>query len=150
MSDLDAKEVTILRVGAAGGSLELVGAKDQSGWRFQVRTDESTLLDLLTEEDAAGLSPATARPWVRSWHEALAQLETSYPHWRRLHPDSVEPAFRARIVGAFLRDSTTDPARLQRLQELLLRWVSVLSGHERTLGEHSDKGGPIIAKKGEG
>jgi len=75
VSDVDAKEVTILRLGAAGGSLVLVGSKDHSGWRFQVRTDESTLLDLLTEEDAAGLSPTTAGPWVRSWHEALAQLK---------------------------------------------------------------------------
>lgn len=100
MSDVDAKEVTILSLGAEGGSLDLIGVKDQSGWKFQIRTDKSTLLSLLTEEDAAGLSPKTAGPWARSWDEALDQLEKRYPYWRRLLPLHVEPAFRAQIVAA--------------------------------------------------
>ena len=47
--DKDSQEVTILRLAAEGGSLDLVGYKDHAGWRFQVRTDESALMDLLTE-----------------------------------------------------------------------------------------------------
>src|SRR5262249_46298733 len=122
MSDANAKEVPILRLVAEGGYLELVGAKDHSGWRFQVRTDESTLLDLLTEEDAEGLEARHGSSWVLSWQEALDQLETSYPYWRGLRPDYVEPTFRAQIVGAFLRTSTADGDHLRSLQNTLLQW----------------------------
>ena len=69
--------------------------RDDSGWRFQVRTDSGTALSLLTDEDAEGLEACHAGPWVRSWHEALDQLETSYPYWRITVPLRVEPAFRA-------------------------------------------------------
>jgi hypothetical protein len=157
MSDLDAEKVTILRLGAEGGSLELVSAKDQSGWRFQVRTDEGTLLGLLSDEDAEGLEACHAGPWVCSWREALDQLETSYPYWRRLYPLYVEPAFRAQIVGAFLRAGTTDRDPLDHLQDILHRWSIVLASPGRVrrlgadpgrpLGEHPTKGGPVVAKK---
>jgi hypothetical protein len=123
MSIVDAKEITILRLGAEGGHLDLVGAADQSGWRFQIHTDENTLLDLLTEEDAAELSPTTAGRWVHSWHEVLDQLETRYPYWRSLLPLQVEPAFRAAIIAAFLRLKHDDT---NRLQNILVRWADAL------------------------
>ncbi len=163
MSDMHAKEITILRVGAAGGHLEVVGAKDHSGWKFQVRTDESTLVGLLTDEDAAGLSPRTAGPWVRSWDEALDQLQTRYPHWRRLDPLHVEPAFRNQIVAGFLGVRYNDTDSVQsNLREILRRWVILLldvqaspsRGRQaggfagRTLGEHPVEGGLIIANTG--
>jgi hypothetical protein len=129
MPDVDAKEVTILRLGAAGGSLELVGVQEQTGWRFQVRTDEAALLDLLDDDDASYFQRRPPRPWVRSWHEALDQLET-YP-WRRLVPLYVEPAFRAQIVGAFLRAGTMDRDVLDRLQTTLDRWASLLASPAR-------------------
>ena len=119
-----------------------------------MRTDEPTLLSLLKEEDAAGLSPTTAGPWVHSWHEALEQLETKCRFWRDLVPLHVEPAFRAQIAEAF-RAGT----RQRHFNDH--RWAAVLldirpspgrgrrSGDDRrTLGEHPDKGGLIVAKKG--
>jgi hypothetical protein len=106
------EEVTILRLGGAGGDLELVGVQEPAGWRFQVRTNEAALLDLLDEDDAWQPPP---RPWVHTWHEALEQLGT-YP-WRRLIPLYVEPAFRAQIVGAFLGAETTDRHVLNHLQD---------------------------------
>ena len=126
MSDLDAQEITILRLEAEDGNLKLVGAKDRSGWRFQVRTDESTLLNLLTEEDANGLEARHASPWLGSWREAFDQLETSYPYWRSLHPAHVEPDFRARVADAFLRRGTTDRDSLKHLQDVMRRWAVVL------------------------
>jgi hypothetical protein len=138
-------------------ALELVGVEDRTGWRFQLRTDEGTLLGLLSDEDAEGLEACHASPWFRSWHEALDQLETSYPYWRSLHPDHVESAFRARVVGAFLRHGTTERDVLNHLQDILRRWATALlpaSAHRfganpgRTLGEHPTKGGPVVAKKG--
>ncbi len=123
MSDVHAQEVTILRLGGSSGTLELVGVQDQTGWRFQVRTNEAGLLN---EEDAFEPPP---RPWVRSWHEALDQLG-SFP-WRRLIPLHVEPAFRAQIVGAFLGADTTDRDVLDHLQDILHRWITVLASPGR-------------------
>jgi hypothetical protein len=146
MSRVDAKEVTILRLGAEGADLDLVGVKDHSGWRFQVRTDGSTLLSLLTEEDAAGLSPTNAGAWVRSWHEALEQLETECRSWRDLLPLHVEPAFRTQIAEAF-RAGTTRRHFNDR------EWATLLSDpriarSERTLGAHPVTGEPIVAAIG--
>jgi hypothetical protein len=150
MSDVDAKEVTILSLAAEGGGLDLVGVKDRSGWKFQVRTEE------IWDEDEYPRPPP--RPWVRSWREALDQLET-YPEWRRLVPIHIEPTFRTRIVAAFLGADSDDTHWLY----ILHRWVEKLldirpstgSGRRlsgdpviRTLGKHPIKGGVIVAKKG--
>jgi hypothetical protein len=148
MSNVDPKEVLILELGAEGGSLHLVGCQDQSGWKFQVRTNE-----IWDDDDIPEAAPP--RPWFRQWHEALEQLET-YP-WRSLHPLHVEPAFREQLVGAFLGVpyvDETDPG----LQELLRRWAVILLDirpspvrdryPSRTLGEHPSKGGLIVAKTG--
>ena len=152
MSDVDAEEVTILSVGAEGGGLDLVGVKDQSGWKFQVRIEE-----IWDEDDDLPRRPP--RSWVRSWHEALEQLET-YPYWRRLIPLHIEPAFRTRIVAAFLGAPSDDTHWL----DILHRWVTKLldirpstgSGSRlrvadpiiRTLGEHPGRRGLIVAKTG--
>jgi len=43
---------TILELGAEGGSLTLFGNRDAAGqWRFRTQTDETTMNDLLDEED---------------------------------------------------------------------------------------------------
>ena len=128
MSDVHAQEVTILCLGGSSGTLELVGVQDQTGWRFQVRTNEAGLLD----EDEDWQPPP--RPWVRSWHEALDQL-ACHP-WRRLIPLHVEPTFRAQIVGAFLGADTTDRHVLNDLQDILHQWMTVLAspGQGRRFG----------------
>lgn len=123
-ADVNAQEVTILRVGGEGGCLELVGVQDCTGWRFQARTNETALLDdLLDEDDASYFQSLPPRPWVRSWHEALDQLE-SYP-WRELSPQYVEPAFRGQINDA-LRTSTRQVEAID-----WERWTTILSDAHR-------------------
>jgi hypothetical protein len=45
MAGVHAQEVTILELGGSSGTLELVGVRDQTGWKFQVRTHETGILD---------------------------------------------------------------------------------------------------------
>lgn len=164
MSDADVKEVTILSLACEGGGLDLIGFKDQRGRRFQVRIDDSAIY-LLTEEDAAGLSPRTVGPWVRSWKEAWDRIEVQYPYWRSLTPIHVEPTFRRAILvvltGRNVRPN--DPINWYQWAKLLFslsaddewavrgaaeRLSRLVNAGGRILGWHPVQGGPIIATKG--
>jgi hypothetical protein len=99
---------TILELGAEGGSLTLFGNRDAAGqWRFWTQTDETTMIDLLDEEDLSGLGSLdnTSAP-VYSLPEALALLD-KYP-WYRLTPLQVHPEFRLVILGEVQKRGTPE------------------------------------------
>jgi len=81
----------ILKVGAEGGSITLLGMHAADGWRFRLKsTDHSdTIFDESCE--AADSSPNDSRT-ADSWLAALELLD-SYP-WHRLYPLEVHPDFR--------------------------------------------------------
>jgi Topoisomerase C-terminal repeat len=149
-----AKEITILSAGVEGWRLDLVGAKEPSGWRFGAKDYSGWRFQVRTTD-----APLSLYGWIRSWREALSQLETNYPYWRSLIPLHIEPPFRAVVIAAFLGMAYDDP---NRSRKILARWTAVLlnlrpsSGHGRrfagypgrTLGEHPTKGGLIVAKNG--
>jgi hypothetical protein len=89
--------VVLLQVGAAGGSVTLVGRKaGATTWQFvRITVDQSE--DLLGEADGKVPGPPapTALEWVASWDEAL-RLMDRYP-WARLHPVAVHPEFVERV-----------------------------------------------------
>jgi hypothetical protein len=91
------KPVTILQIYAEGGSLTLLGIRTANTWRCRLVRNESTLADLLNEEDRAGLEVHYASDWL-PWDAAL-ELLNEYP-WHRLSPGQVHPAFRQRIWAA--------------------------------------------------
>ena len=92
--------VVILKVGAAGGSVTLVGRKaGATTWQFaRITVDHSG--DMLGEEvsKAPGPPQRTSLEWVASWEEALRLLDR-YP-WARLHPVAVHPEFVERVRAA--------------------------------------------------
>jgi hypothetical protein len=91
--DARGPEVDIVRVGAEGGDLALVGEPTGSGWRFSVRTNESLLLD---EDDIPSvLQRIEERVWVHSWPAAVALLD-QHP-WAALLPLNVHPEFREAV-----------------------------------------------------
>jgi hypothetical protein len=105
----------ILKLGAEGGEITLVGMKGANGWRFRKITDESTLYDLLSEDDR----PSEFRPqdwidesdWGDSWEELLGR------HWHRFVPLEVHPDFRDRVWAAVQRRIPADEDyRLARWQ----------------------------------
>jgi hypothetical protein len=88
----------ILEALAEGGSLTLLGIKAANGWRFRLVRDESTLADLLSEEDRQGIEFRSESEWVSSWQGALALLDKY--RWHRLHALEVHPDFRQQIWTA--------------------------------------------------
>ena len=89
--------VVILKVGAAGGSVTLVGRTGGAGeWQFaRITIDQSE--DLLGEADVKAPGPPVIAPleWVDVWEEGLRLLDR-YP-WARLHPVAVHPEFVERV-----------------------------------------------------
>lgn len=79
------KPVKILEIGGDGGRITLLGWKaDQGEWRFICNTDEQTLQNLMTEDDAAGLKFQSSSEAVTGWDGALLAL-SRYP-WQNLFP----------------------------------------------------------------
>lgn len=90
-------EETILEVGAEGGSISLVGRRQNARWEFRLKASEMALCN-----DSGLTAPPSA--WVPDWNSALAQLDR-YP-WPALHPLAVHPEFRG-LVGEALVSSTS-------------------------------------------
>ena len=89
------KEV-ILEIGAEGGSLTIFGIHDpECEWRFTTLRDETTLRDMLPEEEQEGLKFYERSGYVASLADALALFDC-YP-WHKLYPEQVHPDFRQKI-----------------------------------------------------
>jgi hypothetical protein len=90
----------ILRVGAAGGSVTLVGRRgDGEQWQFAlVVVDQTEELLGETGDGVVRAPPVEILEWVASWEEALRFLDR-YP-WARLHPVAVHPEFVERVRAA--------------------------------------------------
>ena len=89
--------VVIVRVGAVGGSVTLLGRKTRAAvWQFaQVTVDQT---EALFGESGDGVDRAPvveSLEWVDGWDEALRLLDR-YP-WARLHPVAVHPEFVDRV-----------------------------------------------------
>ncbi len=105
--------VTVLKIGAEGGSLTIFGERAASGaWSFSLRTNETATYGLLDEEDRQGFEPRSTSPRVHSFAAAIALLD-KYP-WFRLCPMEVHPEFAA-AVGHEVRKraSLSEHARWQ-------------------------------------
>jgi hypothetical protein len=89
---------TIVKVGAAGGTLQIVGVETSGSWKFRVVTDESTMNAMLSEEDLVEPVKPVERPWVETWQSAMDQFNKY--SWEKLYPMSVHPDFRKQIAEA--------------------------------------------------
>lgn len=97
----DHDKQVILQVGSEGGKLSLLGMQSNSAWQFCLDTDESTLIDLIDDEDAVDEveeGEIEKSPWVPTWRGALKRLD-AYP-WTKLYPLVVHREFRDRVFKA--------------------------------------------------
>ena len=98
MNDGDEQEL-ILKIGAAGGSLSVWSVNTKDGTpSFVVKTDESTLKEFMTKEDAAGINFKSKTGPLRSFADALTVLGR-YP-WHLfsplfVHQDYIDPVLTA-------------------------------------------------------
>jgi hypothetical protein len=95
------KQELILKVGAAGGTISVwsISAKDSTR-SFMVKTDESTLKELMTEEEAAGIAFKSKTGALGSFADALAVLGR-YP-WHLLYPMFVHQDFIDPVLTAVM------------------------------------------------
>jgi hypothetical protein len=110
---------TILKLGAEGGSLTLFANRDAAGhWMFWTQTDESTMYDLLDEEDLRGLgSLVKTSESVSSLPEACALLD-KYP-WCGMTLIQVHPKFRLAILDEVQKRGTPEEVALWNSNPLL-------------------------------
>ncbi len=119
MSEETGTVQVILEVGAAGGSLTLVGVRSAQGWQFQRKVNDCT--PLLIDE---GPAISHESHWVDSWKAALKILD-EYP-WHRLYPTVVHPDFAQRIWKALKKRLDKDILSGRRLpnEVNMMRWRS--------------------------
>lgn len=104
------RQELILKVGAMGGSISVWSVIAKDGTRsFVVKTDESTLKESMTEEDAEGISFESETERLHSFTDALYALG-DYP-WHQLYPmfvhqDFVDPVLAAVMELAGEKDAT--------------------------------------------
>ena len=92
----------ILEVGAEGGSIAILRERNSRGdWQFLNERDESTLYDMLSEEDQNGIIACERSGYVSSFDEAL-KLFDCYP-WFSLYPVKVHPDFLDRVLLEVLK-----------------------------------------------
>jgi hypothetical protein len=89
--------VVILRAGAEGGDVTLIGRTTDAGtWAFARVTDDQTEA-LFGESGVPIEAPPAPKPddWVESWDDGLRLMDRY--KWARLHPLYVHPAFVERV-----------------------------------------------------
>ena len=128
--------VLSLKVGAAGGSVTLVGRKvDGEQWQFARVTVDQT--EELLGETGDGVVRALSTEnleWVYSWGDAL-RLMDRYP-WARLHPLAVHPEFVERVRVAVKERLAGEPQH-RSVERERGQWERVLgrSGIQSREGE---------------
>ena len=115
----------ILEVGAEGGSLSIVRTRASDGtWRFVVLRDETTLADMLDDNEQKAFAFIDASGAVDALAAAL-QVMNRYP-WHRLMPLKLHEEYRGAVMAEVLRRGGAGEAA---------RWQSELS-----LGSGRDAG----------
>lgn len=104
------KWITVVKLGADGGSLRLLGLKKRNrDWSFLLSSDESTMDGLLSEEDAEGMSFKSQSNEVVGWEKAVELLNERYPRWLHLLPiGEIHPDFVVKIAIAASRKLPRD------------------------------------------
>jgi len=88
----------ILKVGCEGGSLTLFGREqEKGGWQFQFTTDETTLKDFLSDEDAKVMDFTSASATVYDWDNVILLLDVRYPDWKNMYPLGCHPQFHEKV-----------------------------------------------------
>jgi hypothetical protein len=89
----------ILKVGAEGGSLTLLRARNAGKeYHFWMDCDETSLSDFLVDGDQIAANDLRSRSGVVSSLEEAFRLLDRYPYWPSLVPLEVHPDLRSEIL----------------------------------------------------
>ncbi len=108
----------ILKIGAEGGSIAILGQRSGLGnWKFFMETDETAMADLLSGEDRSSLGHRDFNRQsgiVDNFDDALKMIDR-YP-WHKLCPLKVHSDFQDRVL-----------AEVERRGGSVERWKRLLS-----------------------
>jgi hypothetical protein len=89
----------VLKVGAEGGSLTLMRARNAGEqYHFWMECDETTLADFLVDDNEIGAGGLQSRSGVVDSLEEAFRLLDCYPYWPSLVPLEIHPDLRSEIL----------------------------------------------------
>jgi NAD-dependent deacetylase len=119
-------EETILKVGAEGGCMTLIGRQSDDGrWRFRVNVDASTFAEFMPDEFSADQLRRDGE-WIDGFDAALEAFDQEVP-WAQLSPIRVHPEFAGRVIEA-VRNRLRSSDVTDHTQWKLERWTEVCAG----------------------
>ena len=116
------KWITVLRVGGEGGDITLLGQDNGDDvWKYKLTTDETTLMGILSEEDAEGVDFTSTSPVAEDWESIIELLGKKYPHWMNMHPLECHSLFRKKVWRLLSERNKTSKTRNTK------KWLEVLN-----------------------
>lgn len=80
--------IKVLELGGEGGSITLLGQQNDTGvWYFTFATDESTMAELLSDEDAKELVLKSKSEVFEGLDNAIEKLSEKYAYWANFYPE---------------------------------------------------------------
>src|ERR1019366_3140665 len=107
----------VLEIGAEGGSLTILRERiAEGGWQFRVKLNETTLYDMLSEEDRRGMrvEDFARTEYAYTFQEALSRVDRY--QWFRLCPLQVHPEFLDAVLAEVEKRGGPDEAARWREQ----------------------------------
>jgi hypothetical protein len=107
----------VLEIGAEGGSLTILRERiAEQGWQFRVELNETTLYDMLSEEDQRGMrvEDFARTEYAHTFQEALRRIDQY--EWFRLYPLEVHPEFLDAVLAEVRKNGGLDEVARWREQ----------------------------------
>ena len=121
----------VLEIGAEGGSLTILRERiAEGGWQFRVKLNETTLYDMLSEEDRRGMrvEDFARTEYAHTFQEALSRVDRY--QWFRLCPLDVHPEFLDAVLAEV--EKRGGPDEVARWREQLKSMAMHRQGFDRS------------------
>ena len=99
----------VLKVGAEGGTLTILRERIvEQGWQFRIELNETTLYDMLSEEDQRGMrvEDFARTEYAPTCQEALRRIDRY--QWFRLYPLEVHPEYLDAVLAEVRKNGGLD------------------------------------------
>jgi hypothetical protein len=99
----------VLKIGAEGGSLTILRERIlEQGWQFRIELNETTLYDMLSDEDRRGMGVEdfARTEYAHTFQEALRRIDRY--QWFRLEPLEVHPEYLHAVLAEVEKNGGLD------------------------------------------
>ena len=122
----------ILRVGAEGGNVTLMGRREGNrGWQFFVTSDERSLGSIMSEQDGEMFELLHQTQVVREFSKAIALLDERYSCWANLEPLQVAPQFAGAVLQSVKERCDADCQLEGWMRPMRTMWLALRDEHRK-------------------